>query len=70
MVSPIPIDLGKHSLHLHAQDAAGRMGGRKKLTRRPLLSQLADVPACTDLNGSMVWQGIWYKKQRTTLRLL
>ncbi|MBN9695610.1 MAG: IS110 family transposase, partial [Zoogloea sp.] len=32
-VTLIGIDLGKHSFHLHAQDAAGRMVFRKKLTR-------------------------------------
>ena len=33
-VTLIGIDLGKHSFHLHAQDATGRMVFRKKL-RRP-----------------------------------
>lgn len=47
IVTLIGIDLGKHSFHLHAQDAAGRMVFRKKLTRSQLLGQLANVPACT-----------------------
>ena len=47
VVTLIGIDLGKHSFHLHAQDAAGRMVFRKKLTRSQLLAQLANVPACT-----------------------
>jgi len=47
VVTLIGIDLGKHSFHRHAQDAAGRMVFRKKLTRSQLLAQLANVPACT-----------------------
>ncbi len=46
-VTLIGIDLGKHSFHLHAQDAAGRMVFRRKLTRSQLFSQLANVPSCT-----------------------
>lgn len=45
-VTLIGIDLGKHSFHLHAQDAAGRMVFRKKLTRSQLFAQLANVPSC------------------------
>lgn len=45
-VTLIGIDLGKHSFHLHAQDAAGRMVFRKKLSRLQLLRTLAKVPAC------------------------
>ena len=47
VVTLIGIDPGKHSFHLHAQDAAGRMVFRKKLTRSQLPAQLANVPACT-----------------------
>ena len=47
VVTLIGIDLGKNSFHLHAQDAAGRMVFRKKLTRSQLFSQLANVPSCT-----------------------
>ena len=43
-VTVIGIDLGKHSFHLHAQDAAGRMVFRKKLSRQQLLRTLAKVP--------------------------
>jgi hypothetical protein len=43
-VTLIGIDLGKHSFHLHAQDAAGRMVFRKKLSRQQLLRTLANVP--------------------------
>ena len=45
-VTLIGIDLGKHSFHLHAQDAAGRMVFRKKLSRQQLLRTLAKVPSC------------------------
>ena len=45
-VTLIGIDLGKHSFHLHAQDALGRMVFRKKLSRQQLLRTLANVPAC------------------------
>ena len=31
-VTRIGIDLGKHSFHLHAQDATGRMVFRKKMS--------------------------------------
>ena len=50
-VTLIGIDLGKHSFHLHAQDAVGRMVFRKKLSRQQLLRTLANVPACR-----VVWQ--------------
>jgi transposase len=45
-VTLIGIDLGKHSFHLHAQDATGRMVFRKKLSRQQLLRTLANVPSC------------------------
>jgi len=44
-VTLIGIDLGKHSFHLHAQDATGRMVFRKKLSRQQLLRTLANVPS-------------------------
>lgn len=46
-VTLIGIDLGKHSFHLHAQDKAGRMVFRKKLTRSQMLTLLSNFPACT-----------------------
>lgn len=46
-VSLIGIDLGKHSFHLHAQDSAGRMVFRKKLTRDRLLETVGNFSACT-----------------------
>lgn len=46
-VTLIGIDLGKHSFHLHAQDKAGRMVFRKKLTRSQMLALLGNFPACT-----------------------
>ena len=45
-VTLIGIDLAKHSFHLHAQDAAGRMVFRKKLSRQQLLRTLAKVSSC------------------------
>jgi transposase len=45
-VTLIGIDLGKHSFHLHAQDATGRMVFRKKLSRQQLLRTLANGPSC------------------------
>jgi hypothetical protein len=42
-VTLIGIDLGKHSFHLHAQEATGRMVFRKKLSRQQLLRTLANV---------------------------
>jgi len=44
-VTLIGIDLGKHSFHLHAQDATGRMVFRKRLSRQQLLRTLANVPS-------------------------
>lgn len=46
-VSLIGIDLGKHSFHLHAQDRDGRTLFRKKLSRKQLFTNLANIPACT-----------------------
>ena len=41
------IDIGKHSFHLHGQDAKGHQVLRKKTNRGQLLSTLARLPACT-----------------------
>lgn len=41
------IDIGKHSFHLHGQDAKGHQVLRKKTNRGQLLSTLAQLPACT-----------------------
>ncbi|KVU22813.1 IS110 family transposase [Burkholderia ubonensis] len=46
-VSLIGIDLGKHCFHLHAQDGAGRMVLRKKLTRNQMFTLLSNFPSCT-----------------------
>nr|WP_256579195.1 hypothetical protein [Pseudomonas sp. VI4.1] len=35
------IDIGKHSFHLHGQDAKGHQVLRKKISRSQLLSTLA-----------------------------
>src|SRR5690606_13675351 len=43
----IGIDLGKHSVHLHAQDSSGRELFRKKTTRAQLMRLLAQQPSCT-----------------------
>lgn len=45
-VSLVGVDLGKHSFHLHAQDASGRMVLRKKLTRGQMLTLLSNFPSC------------------------
>lgn len=50
MTAPIAlvgIDLGKHSFHVHAQDAVGHQLFRKQFTRRQLLLWLSNLPACT-----------------------
>lgn len=50
MSSPITlvgIDLGKHTFHVHAQDAHGREALRKQFNRKQLLLWLANLPACT-----------------------
>jgi transposase len=46
-VTLIGIDLGKHSFHLHAQDQAGHLVFRKKLSRKQMLTLLGNTPACT-----------------------
>jgi hypothetical protein len=52
-VTLIGIDLGKHSFHLHAQDATGRMVFRKKLSRQQLLRTLANVALLSCGHGSV-----------------
>lgn len=46
-VTLIGIDLGKHSFHLHGQDARGKGMLRKKCTRKQLISFLATFHPCT-----------------------
>ncbi len=46
-ISLIGLDIGKHSFHLHGQDANGNALLRKKFTRTQLLRALANLPACT-----------------------
>jgi len=46
-VALVGIDLGKHSFHLHGQDAAGREVFRKKATRQQMIQFLSNLPACT-----------------------
>lgn len=46
-VTLIGIDLGKHSFHLHAQDATGRMVFRKKCSRQQLFALLSNAPRST-----------------------
>lgn len=41
-VTLIGIDLGKHSLHLHGQDATGRLVFRKKCSRQQLFTLLGN----------------------------
>lgn len=45
-VSLIGVDLGKHCLHLHGQDASGAMVFRKKLTRSQMFTLLGNFPSC------------------------
>ncbi|MGF6658472.1 transposase [Paraburkholderia atlantica] len=46
-VTLIGIDLGKHSFHLHGQDARGKAIFRNKLSRKQLIEFLATLHACT-----------------------
>ncbi|MEC4723896.1 IS110 family transposase [Noviherbaspirillum sp. CPCC 100848] len=46
-VTLIGIDLGKHSFHLHGQDACGKAVFRKKFTRKQLITFLATFHPCT-----------------------
>ena len=43
----IGIDLGKHSFHLHGQDARGKAVFRKKCSRKQLITFLATFHPCT-----------------------
>lgn len=46
-VTLIGIDLGKHSFHVHGQDARGKGIFHKKFTRKPLINFLATFQPCT-----------------------
>jgi transposase len=46
-VTLIGIDLGKHSFHLHGQDARGKEVFRKKLGRKQMIEFLATFHSCT-----------------------
>lgn len=46
-VALIGIDLGKHSFHIHGQDAHGKAILRKKCTRKQLITFLATFRPCT-----------------------
>ena len=46
-VTLVGIDLGKHSFHLHGQDAKGKAVLRKKLSRKQLIEFFATFHACT-----------------------
>lgn len=45
-VTLVGIDLGKHSFHLHGQDARGKAVFRKKLGRKPLIEFFATFHSC------------------------
>jgi transposase len=46
-VTLVGIDLGKHSFHLHGQDAKGKAVFRKKMSRKQLIEFFATFHACT-----------------------
>jgi len=46
-VTLVGIDLGKHSFHLHGQDAKGKALFRKKMSRKELIEFFATFHACT-----------------------
>lgn len=46
-VTLVGIDLGKHSFHLHGQDAKGKAVFRKKMGRKQLIEFFATFHACT-----------------------
>lgn len=46
-ITLVGIDIGKHSFHLHGQDAKGHALLRKRFTRAQLLRALANLPPCT-----------------------
>ena len=43
----IGIDLGKHTFHLHGQDATGREVFHKKFSRPQMMVFFSNLPACT-----------------------
>lgn len=43
----VGIDLGKHSFHLHGQDARGKVVFRKKVSRKQLIEFFVRLHACT-----------------------
>lgn len=46
-VTLVGIDLGKHSFHLHGQDAKGKAVFRNKRSRKQLIEFFATFHACT-----------------------
>jgi transposase len=46
-VTLVGIDLGKHSFHLHGQDANGKAVFRKKMSRKQLIEFFVTFHACT-----------------------
>ena len=46
-VTLVGIDLGKHSFHLHGQNAKGNAVFRKKMSRKQLVEFFATFHACT-----------------------
>ena len=46
-VTLVGIDLGKHTFHLHGQDAKGKAVFRKKMSRKQLIEFFATFHACT-----------------------
>lgn len=46
-VALVGIDLGKHSFHLHGQDAEGSAVFRKKFSRAQMTKFFANLPVCT-----------------------
>ena len=43
----VGIDLGKHTFHVHGQDASGRQVFRKKIGRSQVLAFCSRLPSCT-----------------------
>jgi len=60
------IDIGKHSFHLHGQNAHGKMVLRKKVTRAQLMRTLAQLPVCTVVMESCAGAH-WLARQIATL---
>ena len=46
-VTLVGIDLGKHSFHLHGQDAKGKPVFRKKMSRKQVVEFFATFHPCT-----------------------